>query len=111
MHLFRRIPNEIEKIPVHAVPCLSVRLSTCNNFRTAERIFIKFDIGEFYLNLLTFFLKLGSNEGYFTRSSACVSYVTLENPQPNTLISSRQIAALKKAVTSNKLANNYVAWL
>jgi hypothetical protein len=28
--------------------CLSVRPSSCNNCRTAGRIFMKFDIGEFY---------------------------------------------------------------
>jgi hypothetical protein len=33
--------------------CLPVRLSLCGNYRTGERIFMKFDIGEFYENLST----------------------------------------------------------
>jgi hypothetical protein len=42
-----RAQLKVAKMRLLSSPCLSIRLSACNN-STAERIFMKFDIGEFY---------------------------------------------------------------
>lgn len=46
--------------------CLSIRLSTCNNWRTTEWVCMKFDIFQFYWSL-------GHSNGHFKRGPARVS--------------------------------------
>jgi hypothetical protein len=62
------------KLRLLASSSLSARLSVSNSLRTAERIFVKFDIGLLkFVYKLQFWLKWDCNNGHFTWRCTCVS--------------------------------------
>jgi hypothetical protein len=62
-----RSRQEVAKMRLLASSYLSIRLSSCNNSRTAERIFMKFDTWEVLLKFVDkfqFWLKADNNNGH-----------------------------------------------